>query len=230
MQGPDGALWFTDNGSVTIGRVTTGGTFTEYALPINSEPGGIAPGPDGALWFTEGSTNAIGKITTDVGPQGPPGPAGPPGPIGPAGPGGPAGPAGPQGAAGPQGLAGAQGPQGLVGATGPQGPPGPIGPAGPQGPAGVVICRNSALAKATCALLFPAGTWTVGVSAATDTYTLTRNHRTYATGTVRIRRGHRAVLRLKPGTQLPRGRYVLTILVGRKHHQPVRMRETIRVT
>ena len=29
--GPDGALWFTDSGGDTIGRITTSGTVTSYA-------------------------------------------------------------------------------------------------------------------------------------------------------------------------------------------------------
>lgn len=62
--GPDGALWFTENESNNIGRITTAGVFTEYP---SSTPGnnvdGITAGPDGALWFTEQS-GGIGRITT----------------------------------------------------------------------------------------------------------------------------------------------------------------------
>ena len=50
--GPDGALWFTNSGSNSIGRITTAGTVTNYTGPGISGPGGIAAGPDGALWFT----------------------------------------------------------------------------------------------------------------------------------------------------------------------------------
>ena len=36
-----------------IGRITTAGVITEFAIPTaNGEPLGIAAGPDGALWFT----------------------------------------------------------------------------------------------------------------------------------------------------------------------------------
>src|SRR6202158_4295978 len=38
--------------------------FTEYPLPVNSQPLGITSGPDGNLWFTESSSNKIGRITT----------------------------------------------------------------------------------------------------------------------------------------------------------------------
>jgi virginiamycin B lyase len=60
--GPDGALWFADaNGQ--IGRITTSGMITEYALPANASPLEIAAGPDGALWYTDYSLSQIGRIT-----------------------------------------------------------------------------------------------------------------------------------------------------------------------
>ena len=63
--GPDGALWFTEYQGNKIGRITTTGQVTEYAIPTsNSSPEGIAAGPDGALWFTEQTGNKIGRITT----------------------------------------------------------------------------------------------------------------------------------------------------------------------
>ena len=54
--GPDGALWFTEpnSGVNKIGRVTTGGSFTDFAIPTSqSYPEAITAGPDGALWFGE---------------------------------------------------------------------------------------------------------------------------------------------------------------------------------
>jgi streptogramin lyase len=63
--GPDGALWFTENASNKIGRITTTGTFTEFALASHTGPYGITVGPDNALWFTEFTANQIGRITTD---------------------------------------------------------------------------------------------------------------------------------------------------------------------
>jgi virginiamycin B lyase len=63
--GPDGALWFTENGGNEIGRITIAGVFTEFPLPTaGSGPAGITTGPDGALWFTENLGNNIGRITT----------------------------------------------------------------------------------------------------------------------------------------------------------------------
>jgi len=66
--GPDGALWFVEANTGTIGRITTAGLITRFstaALRINSAPTSIASGPDGALWFTETQNgNKIGRITT----------------------------------------------------------------------------------------------------------------------------------------------------------------------
>ena len=63
--GPDGALWFTENGGNKIGRITTAGVITETSIPtIFSAPVGITAGPDGALWFAESCGNKIGRITT----------------------------------------------------------------------------------------------------------------------------------------------------------------------
>ena len=66
-QGPDGALWFTQFDSLAhrIGRVTTSGAVTEFPLPGDRGPLGIAPGPDARLWLTEQKTNTIGRMTLD---------------------------------------------------------------------------------------------------------------------------------------------------------------------
>jgi len=67
--GPDGALWFTTNGS--IGRITTSGVVTMFSGPDIEGPDAITSGPDGALWFTNYSSPAdvtyegsVGRITT----------------------------------------------------------------------------------------------------------------------------------------------------------------------
>jgi len=62
--GPDGALWFTDSGNNSIGRITTAGVVSDYTDPSILNPGGITAGPDGALWFTNYGNNSIGRITT----------------------------------------------------------------------------------------------------------------------------------------------------------------------
>jgi virginiamycin B lyase len=68
-QGSDGALWFTEYASNEIGRITTSGVVTEFAVPPcqtcdDVGPWDIVAGPDGALWFTELDANRIGRITT----------------------------------------------------------------------------------------------------------------------------------------------------------------------
>jgi streptogramin lyase len=65
--GPDGAggkaLWFTQYGGNKISMITTGGTITEYPLPVpNSRPGDIALGPDGRMWYVETESQKIGRI------------------------------------------------------------------------------------------------------------------------------------------------------------------------
>ncbi len=73
VTGPDGNLWFTEQGSIgangccestlpapgKIGRITPAGVITEFPTPPNVEgstntnPAGIAVGPDGNIWWTE---------------------------------------------------------------------------------------------------------------------------------------------------------------------------------
>jgi sugar lactone lactonase YvrE len=64
VSGPDNNLWFTESNGNAIGRITTGGLLTEFALAACSGPQQITRGPDGALWFTEQSGNRIGRMTT----------------------------------------------------------------------------------------------------------------------------------------------------------------------
>ena len=62
--GPDGALWFTNPGNDSIGRIATNGTVTNYTGVGIDQPVGITSGPDGALWFTNWGNNSLGRITT----------------------------------------------------------------------------------------------------------------------------------------------------------------------
>ena len=75
--GPDGALWFVEEGTSTIGRITTAGAVTNH-FPVATAGTTLPPtdpnyvnaldqiiaGPDGALWFTQPRDNQIGRITT----------------------------------------------------------------------------------------------------------------------------------------------------------------------
>ena len=60
----DGALWFTNSGNDSIGRITTSGVATDYKGPGINFPDGIASGSDGALWFINRDSASIGRITT----------------------------------------------------------------------------------------------------------------------------------------------------------------------
>jgi virginiamycin B lyase len=64
--GPDKALWFAQANAMSLGRLTTGGSFEEFSIGNgHASPSGIAAGPDGALWFTEFSgSGGIGRMTT----------------------------------------------------------------------------------------------------------------------------------------------------------------------
>ena len=73
--GPDGALWFTGVPG-EVGRITTTGVLSEFAVPDIPPPAGspagiassratlsaITTGPDGALWFF-GAPGEVGRIT-----------------------------------------------------------------------------------------------------------------------------------------------------------------------
>src|SRR5262245_39632271 len=64
VTGPDGNLWFTDEVSNKIGRVTPNGTITMFSNSNIDTPVGITAGPDGALWFTNLGNNRLGRVTT----------------------------------------------------------------------------------------------------------------------------------------------------------------------
>jgi virginiamycin B lyase len=62
-KGADGAVWFTEYGTNSIGRVSTNGTVTEYPTGVISAYTltGIVAGPDGNIWFGV-KDNAYGKV------------------------------------------------------------------------------------------------------------------------------------------------------------------------
>src|SRR3954452_17051625 len=70
--GPDGNVWFTDNGSTpAIGEVNARtGAITEWSVALNGgnagrSPGTIAAGPNGNLWFADAvpASPAIGEFS-----------------------------------------------------------------------------------------------------------------------------------------------------------------------
>ncbi|HKD18726.1 MAG TPA: S-layer homology domain-containing protein, partial [Thermoanaerobaculia bacterium] len=60
----DGNVWFTEYFNGAVGRVTPGGTITEFPLGGNFVPFGIASGSDKAVWFVEQFRNKAVRITT----------------------------------------------------------------------------------------------------------------------------------------------------------------------
>ena len=75
--GPDGNIWFTDDGTTkAIGRInTSNGTIREFSVGLqsSSKPKGIASGPDGNLWFgDESGINEIQTVKIEGGPTGGP--------------------------------------------------------------------------------------------------------------------------------------------------------------
>lgn len=63
VAGPQKALWFTEEFTGNIGRITTDGTITEFSDSNGVEAEGITAGRDGNLWFTEPGANEIGRMT-----------------------------------------------------------------------------------------------------------------------------------------------------------------------
>jgi streptogramin lyase/plastocyanin len=61
----DNDLWFTEKDLGRVGRITIGGTVTEFMLPSSSSfPRGIVLGSDGNLWIAESATFKIATMTT----------------------------------------------------------------------------------------------------------------------------------------------------------------------
>jgi virginiamycin B lyase len=56
--GPDGNVWFTDQATSQVGKVTVCGVVTEYR--VSGPPSFITPAADGNIWF---SATGIGRIT-----------------------------------------------------------------------------------------------------------------------------------------------------------------------
>jgi virginiamycin B lyase len=54
VKGPDGAMWFTEEGAGAVGRIDARGRVRQFALTsANAQPMGIALGADGALYVAE---------------------------------------------------------------------------------------------------------------------------------------------------------------------------------
>jgi streptogramin lyase len=61
--GPDGDIWFSDQGTTSIGKIAPSGTISEYPITGSAFPTNITVGPDGDLWFSDNG-GKIGRVTT----------------------------------------------------------------------------------------------------------------------------------------------------------------------
>ena len=62
--GPDGALWFAESSRDAVGRLTTGGDYSEIPVPGCDNPSGIAAGPGGIYATCFGAEITPGGNTT----------------------------------------------------------------------------------------------------------------------------------------------------------------------
>ncbi|HEY0144391.1 MAG TPA: hypothetical protein VGF48_26140 [Thermoanaerobaculia bacterium] len=64
VQGPDSAMYFTEEGGDAIGKIANG-VLTEIPVPTQyKKPSGITVGPDNNLWFTLATGDKIVRMTT----------------------------------------------------------------------------------------------------------------------------------------------------------------------
>jgi streptogramin lyase len=62
--GPDGNLWFGEEGLRQVGFINPSGTVGQFLGVLAGGPSrGITSGPDGNIWFTEPLARIIGRIT-----------------------------------------------------------------------------------------------------------------------------------------------------------------------
>ena len=63
--GADGFLYFTENAASKIGRLSTGGSFTELATKTAAAlPTGITLGPNGSMWWAQPGAHSIATVTS----------------------------------------------------------------------------------------------------------------------------------------------------------------------
>ena len=72
ITGPDGAIWFTDAGSGSIGRISVDGSRTSFPLPYDHQYSLIFPhsmtfGLDGSIWFTADHPSTSHSVLPKIG-------------------------------------------------------------------------------------------------------------------------------------------------------------------
>jgi streptogramin lyase len=78
--GSDGAMWFVERGTGTVGRVNEAGVISQYSIPgtvhgtglgeKNNVPMDITLGGDGDMWFTDSGTNEARSFIGRIAPSG----------------------------------------------------------------------------------------------------------------------------------------------------------------
>jgi virginiamycin B lyase len=64
--GSDGAMWFTERATDSVGRIAADGTLGPWTtLEAAADPTAMAAGVDGSVWFTEQGLNRIGRLSPD---------------------------------------------------------------------------------------------------------------------------------------------------------------------
>lgn len=63
VQGPDGAMWFTENNVAKMGRISTSGVMTEYPLAPATSATSLIAAPDNNLYFGDAAQNKFGRIS-----------------------------------------------------------------------------------------------------------------------------------------------------------------------
>ena len=64
--GADGAMWFTERATDSVGRIASDGTLGPWTiLEAAADPTAMAAGVDGSVWFTEQGLNRIGRLSPD---------------------------------------------------------------------------------------------------------------------------------------------------------------------
>jgi virginiamycin B lyase len=64
VKGPDGNIWFVEDGGESFGTIAPGGVYTDHFFGYFQN--GIIVGPDGALWTTSPYNDLLGHITTSA--------------------------------------------------------------------------------------------------------------------------------------------------------------------
>ena len=78
LVGPDSEIWYLARGTNKLGRITSAGAITEFAVlppPTPGVPGpaaqgigaGVTLGPDNAFWFIDGANGKVGRWSSTAG-------------------------------------------------------------------------------------------------------------------------------------------------------------------